>query len=133
MAHGRDEILAVLQDAGGDSLRDAWLFDDGGHESLYLRPDVRDRVAELDVERYIDNERYGYVTRETWESLHYTDYEFTIRGFDEFTLYRTFLGTDDDRIGLMASFDPGASVAFQTVTRELYEQFEHTPITVEPE
>ena len=48
MAHGRDEILAVLQDAGGDSLRDAWLFDDGGHESLYLRPDVRDRVAELE-------------------------------------------------------------------------------------
>ena len=46
MAHGRDEILAVLQDAGGDSLRDAWLLDDGGHESLDLRPDVRDRGAE---------------------------------------------------------------------------------------
>jgi len=133
MGDARDGVLAVLRDAGGGSLRDAWLFDDSGHESLYLRSDVRDRVAELDVERYIDNERYGYVTRETWESLHYTDYEFTIRGFDEFTLYRTFLGSDDDRIGLMASFDPGASVDFQAVTRDLYDQFERLPVTVEPE
>lgn len=122
--------MSALEDAGGDGLRDVWLFDETGHESLYLRPDVRDRVADLEVDRYIDNERYGYVTRETWESLHYTDYEFTIRGFDEFLLYRTFLGTGEGRVGLMASFDPGVSVSFPELTRSLYDCVGDEPLVV---
>lgn len=53
--------------------------------------------------------------------VHYTGYEFTIRGFDEFLLYRTFLGADEACVGLMASFDTDADVDFPTVTRTLAE------------
>ncbi|MFB6177540.1 MAG: hypothetical protein ABEI99_10415 [Halobaculum sp.] len=131
MADSKTELVSTLRDAGGDSLRDAWLFDEVGHESLYLRDDVASRVADLEVDRYIDNERYGYVTRETYESLHYTEYEFTIRGFDEFLQYRTFLGTvDDDHVGLMASFDPNVGIDFRTLTESLYEVAGGNPIEV---
>lgn len=130
MADPRDELVTTLRDAAGGTLRDVWLFDETGHESLYLREDVAQRVTELNVERYIDNERYGYVTRETWESLHYTDYAFTIRGFGEFLQYRTFLDIDDRRVGLLASFDTEADVDFPTVTQTLVDAVDGTGIAV---
>ncbi|MEZ3143584.1 hypothetical protein [Halobaculum sp. MBLA0143] len=133
MSGVKDDLVSALRDAGGDGLRDAWLFDETGHESLYLRPDVRDRVTDLNVEQYIDNERYGYVTRNTWESLHYTDYEFTIRGFGEFLLYRTFLGDGDRPVGLMASFDPEVAVSFPELTRTLYDCVADESVTVDGE
>jgi hypothetical protein len=124
MGGPKETLVTSLQTAAGDTLRDVWLFDEDSYESLYLRDDVADHVAELDVARYIDNERYGYVTRETYESLHYTDYEYTIRGFDEFVQYRTFLGADDDRVGLMASFDPDVTLSFREITRELCDSYD---------
>lgn len=131
MTDSKAELVSTLRDTGGDGLRDAWLFDEVGHESLYLRADVADRVSELEVERYIDNERYGYVTRETYESLHYTEYEFTIRGFDDFLQYRTFLRTvGDDHVGLMASFDPSTGIDFRALTESLYETADGTRIEI---
>lgn len=131
MADSKSELVSTLRRTGGDGLRDAWLFDEVGHESLYLRDDIASRVSELEVDRYIDNERYGYVTRETYESLHYTEYEFTIRGFDDFLQYRTFLRTvDDDHVGLMASFDPSVGIDFRALTEDLYGVFEEKPIEV---
>lgn len=126
-----DRLVAVLRDADGDSLRDAWLFDEQGYEPVYVRSDVRAQIADVDVERYIDNERYGYITRDTYESLHYTDYEYTVRGFDEFVQYRTFLPAGDDRVGLMASYDPDTPVDFKRLTARLTEVAHDVRITVD--
>jgi len=98
-------LRATFEAFGGDTLRDVWLFDRSDYESMYLRGDVAERVAEFDVERYVDNERYGFVTRDTYGDLHYVDYEYTVRGFDGFEQFRTFLSVDDEKIGVFASFD----------------------------
>ena len=113
MGTGRDERSpdgkSALVDAfafeGGDALRDVWLFDQSSYESLYLRDDVAEKIADVDVATFVDNERYGYVTRETYADLHYTSYEYTVRGFDEYEQFRTFLAEGERKIGLFASLD----------------------------
>lgn len=90
---------------GNGALRDVWLFDQSSHESLFLRDDVAEKITDLDVATFVDNERYGYVTRETYADLHYTSYEYTVRGFDEYEQFRTFLTEDERKIGLFGSFD----------------------------
>lgn len=102
---GKTELVDAFSSFGGDALRDVWLFDQSGHESLFLRDDVAEKIADLDVATFVDNERYGYVTRETYSDLHYTSYEYTVRGFDEYEQFRTFLAEDERKIGLFASFD----------------------------
>ena len=112
-------LVAPLRETDG-RLRDAWLFDETDHESVFVRSDVTERIEEVDVERFVDNERYGYVTRETYESLHYTEYAYTVRGFDAFVQFRTFLDTaDGDRVGLMASFDPDGTPDFRALADRL--------------
>lgn len=121
MTEPTEALLAALRDAS-DGLRDAWLFDETAYTALFVRSDVEDRIADVAVERYVDNERYGYVTRETYESLHYTEYRYTVRAFDEFVQYRTFLtAADGDRVGLMASFDPDAEPDYRALTDQLVE------------
>jgi hypothetical protein len=108
-AERRREAKRALVEAfstfGADALRDVWLFDQQGHEELYIRDDVAEKIADLDVSRFVDNERYGYVTRDTYNDLYYTDYAYTVRGFDEFEQFRTFLRGDDRKIGVFASLD----------------------------
>jgi hypothetical protein len=82
-----------------------WLFDQDDHEALFVRDDVEQKVAELDVPVFVDNERYGYVTRDTYRDLYYAEYEYTVRGFDEFEQFRTFLADREEKIGVFASFD----------------------------
>ena len=133
MADGTETLVTVLRDAGGESLRDAWAFDETGYESVYLREDVAERVERIDVDRYIDNERYGYVTRETYESLHYTEYSYTVRGFEDFVQFRTFLETGDgNRVGVMASFDADANPDFRALTRRLTEVTRDATVVIDP-
>ncbi|NHN58489.1 MULTISPECIES: hypothetical protein [Halorussus] len=89
----------------GDALRDVWLFDQRDHEELYVREDVCDKIADVDVSQFVDNERYGFVTRETYSDLHYASYEYTVRGFDGYEQFRTFLSEGDAKIGAFGSFD----------------------------
>ncbi|MFC4551524.1 MULTISPECIES: DUF7522 family protein [Halorussus] len=98
-------LVEAFSTFGGEALRDVWLFDRDDHESMYLRDDVAEKVADLDVERFVDNERYGYVTRQTYGDLYYTSYEYTVRGFDGYEQFRTFLAEDDRKVGVFASFD----------------------------
>jgi len=102
----KDALVEVFSSFGSDALRDVWLFDQRGHEEIYLRDDIERKLSEVDVAKFVDNERYGYVTRDTYADLYYADYKYTVRGFDEFELFRTFLSEGDDRIGTFASFDP---------------------------
>ncbi|QLG62422.1 DUF7522 family protein [Halorarum salinum] len=121
MDEPKDDLIAALRGFGGDALRDAWLFDEETHESVYVREDVERQVADVDVAEYLDNERYGYVTRRTFEELHYTEYNYTVRGFDAFTQFRTFVPDDDRRVGLIASFDPNGNYDFDDLDARLAE------------
>lgn len=105
MADLTSQVVDACRYFGGERLRDIWIFDAERHASLYLRDDVAATVDDVDVSQYVDVERYGYVTRETYEDLHYADYRYTVRGFDEYDQFRTFFGEGDERIGLFASFD----------------------------
>jgi hypothetical protein len=105
MSDAPDRLVAGFADFGGESLRDVWLFDQWTHQQLYAREDVSAALADLDVEAFVDNERYGYVTRDTYETLYYAEYAYTVRGFDSFEQFRTFLADDETRVGVLASFD----------------------------
>lgn len=100
-----ERLLSVFREFGGETLRDVWLFDERTFEKVYVRPDVADAIADgdLDVERFVDNERYGFVTRQTYESLYYADYGYTVRGLSTFEQFRTFFCGQP--IGVFASFD----------------------------
>ncbi len=112
MGDATDRLVAVFQTFGGDALRDVWLFDQWTYEQLYAREDIDGVLDELDIERFVDNERYGYVTRNTYESLYYADYEYTIRGFTSFEQFRMFLSNEETRIGVFASFDRQTSTGY---------------------
>lgn len=103
--HGKTALRDVVEEFGGDALRDVWVFDGDTQEPLFVRPDVADELEDADVERFIDNERYGFVTRDTYNSLHYADFYYTVRGFDAFEQYRTFISDEESRIGVLCSFD----------------------------
>lgn len=106
MENGKDVLVQTFRTFSGDALRDVWLFDQSTHESLYVRDDVADNLKAVDVTRYVENERYGYITRDTYSALHYATYEYTLRGFDEYEQFRTFLQNGSEaKVGLFASFD----------------------------
>lgn len=102
---GKSALVEAFQTFGGTALRDVWLFDQSSHESMYVREDVECKIADVDVAKFVDNERYGYVTRDTYAELHYTSYEYTVRGFDGYEQFRTFLSNDAEKIGVFGSFD----------------------------
>ncbi|KAB1196049.1 MULTISPECIES: hypothetical protein [Haloferax] len=107
MSDAASRIVETVRAFGGDALRDLWVFDRQGYEHLYIRADVADAIDTVDVAKFIDNERFGYVTRDTYEALYYADYGYTVRGFDTFEQFRTFVG--DGPVGMFASFDRGSS------------------------
>ncbi|MFC7177532.1 DUF7522 family protein [Halosegnis marinus] len=98
-----DRLLAVVREATGDALRDLWLFGEDGERAVYVRDDVAEALEGVDTDPYIDNERYGYITRATYEDLTYASYEYTVRGFDAFVTFRTFVGG----VGVLVSVDAG--------------------------
>lgn len=105
VGEAKTALLDVLHSFGDDSLRDLWVFDGDTQQPLFLREDVESALADADVERYINNERYGFVTRDTYNALHYAEFYYTVRGFDEFEQYRTFVAGDVERVGVLCSFD----------------------------
>lgn len=122
MADPTSQVIDACRYFGGERLRDIWIFDGERHASLFLRDDVAASIADVDVAEYVDAERYGYVTRDTYEDLHYAEYRYTVRGFEEYDQFRTFFGEGDDRVGLFASFDSGVKPCdFRTLTESLNE------------
>lgn len=107
MGDATERLVDVVRRFGGDATRDVWVFDQTAQELLFARPDVADGLDRELMDRAIDDERYGFVTRNTFEALYGTGYAFTVRGFDGFDQYRTFLGAAGERndVGLLARFD----------------------------
>ncbi|WP_416841184.1 hypothetical protein [Haloferax sp. DFSO52] len=107
MSDASSRIVEAVREFGEDSLRDLWVFDRHGYEHLYIREDVADAIDSVDVAKFIDNERFGYITRDTYEALYYADYGYTVRGFDTFEQFRTFVG--ERPVGMFAGFDRGSA------------------------
>ncbi|WP_255196318.1 DUF7522 family protein [Halorarius litoreus] len=103
-----EAFVAIFREFAGDALRDVWTFDADGERCLYIREDVADSLDGHDPEQYIDNERYGYITRRTYNDLTYAEYQYTVRGFDEFSTFRTFI----EDVGVLASVDRGKTHDF---------------------
>ncbi|SDM35638.1 hypothetical protein SAMN04487949_1391 [Halogranum gelatinilyticum] len=130
MGEATATLVATVRTFGGEALRDVWLFDQWTHQKLYARDDVEDRLDNLDVTSFIDNERYGYITRDTYESLYYADYDYTVRGFSSFELFRTFLTDDDARVGVLASFDrTEGGYDFGTLSAEVQAILDEYPVS----
>ncbi|WP_224449536.1 DUF7522 family protein [Haloprofundus salilacus] len=129
MSDATERLLAAIRQFGGESLRDVWLFDQWTHEQLYVRSDVADDRSTLDVDALVDNERYGYVTRDTYESLFADEYAYTVRGFEHTEQFRTFLADCDHRVGVFAGFDrPNGGHDFARLHDEIVAAVEQTPV-----
>ncbi|SEV89414.1 DUF7522 family protein [Halobacterium jilantaiense] len=114
-------LVEAIQDAVGDRLRDVWVLDQRTQEPLFLREDVADRISDVDVEKYLDNERYGFVTRETYDLLHYSEFRYTHRGFDTWELFRTFVEHDDQQVGVVVGVDAdGSNYDFGALTDDVH-------------
>ncbi len=127
-------LVAVAQEFGGDALRDVWVFDQDELEPLYLREDVAKRIEDIDVEVYLDNERMGYVTRDTYEALTYAEYEYTVRGLSEFVQFRTFVPGAGQSVGVYVSFDVGGAYDFGELNERIHRTVEDSdePLVVDP-
>ncbi|GAA0262078.1 DUF7522 family protein [Halobacterium noricense] len=114
---GKAALVDALHDALGDPLRDVWVLDQRTQQPLYLRDDVAERIEDVAVEKHLDNERYGFVTRQTYNRLHYSEFRYTHRGFDTWELFRTFVTDDDAQVGVVVGLDSdGTSYDFGTLT-----------------
>lgn len=114
-------LVDVVEAAVGDSLRDVWVLDEQTQEPIHLRSDVAERISDVDVEKYLDNERYGFVTRETYNLLHYSEFRYTHRGFDTWELFRTFVEDDGQKVGVVVGVDAdGARHDFGALTDDVH-------------
>jgi len=121
VSDGKAALVDAIRDAIGDRLRDIWVLDQRSQEPLFLRDDVAERISDVDVEKYLDNERYGFVTRETYNLLHYSEFRYTHRGFDTWELFRTFVDDGDQQVGVVVGVDAdGTNYDFGALTDEVH-------------
>lgn len=105
VGEAKGALVDAVEATVGDSLRDIWVLDEQTQEPIYLRDDVAERISDVDVEKYLDNERYGFVTRETYDLLHYSEFRYTHRGFDTWELFRTFVEDGRRTVGVVVGID----------------------------
>jgi hypothetical protein len=118
---GKAALVEMLRDAIGDNLRDVWVLDQRTQEPLYLREDVVDRIEDINEEKFLDNERYGFVTRQTYNLLHYSEFRYTHRGFDTWELFRTFVVDGDTQVGVLVGVDSdGTNYDFAALTDDIH-------------
>ncbi|WP_232702004.1 DUF7522 family protein [Halobacterium wangiae] len=122
LSEAKSALVDAIRGRLGDNLRDVWVLDERTQEPLYLRPDVADRVSDIDVEKFLDNERYGFVTRQTYNLLHYSEFRYTHRGFDTWELFRTFVVGESTQVGVVVGVDPdGDCCDFGALTDVIWE------------
>ncbi|WP_435153043.1 DUF7522 family protein [Haladaptatus sp. DFWS20] len=104
-SEAKEALVSAFAEFGGENLRDIWLFGQSDYEMLYLRDDVSDKLEEINVSKFVDNERFGFVTRDTYDQLYYASYQYTVRGFDDFEQFRMFFADDERNVGMFTSLD----------------------------
>ncbi len=94
-----EELVSVCRTAIGDDLRSITYFTAEDHEQLYIRTDL-DPGA--DTEQFVANERFGFISQDTYGNTELGEYLFTIRVFEWGYLTRTIV---DDH-GIFVTTDP---------------------------
>ncbi|WP_336359242.1 DUF7522 family protein [Haladaptatus sp. ZSTT2] len=105
MADAKRKLVECIEAFGEDALRDIWLFNPTRYEALYIRDDVEANIEDINVNNFVDNERYGYITRDTYNALSHATYQYSVHGFDEFEQFRTFFGEETTDSGVFISLD----------------------------
>ncbi|WP_458206466.1 DUF7522 family protein [Haladaptatus sp. NG-SE-30] len=70
----KQALVSAFAEFAGDDLRDIWLFDQTDFEVLYLRDDVATKLEDVTVSKFVDNERFGFITRDTYNQMYYASY-----------------------------------------------------------
>lgn len=116
-----DGIVSICRTGIGDSLRSIIYFTPDEFELLYLRQDLydnEDRAREAKA-RFVENERLGFDSRETYNTLaaepgsepDIGEYEFTVRVFSEGFVSRVLVGNE----GIILTTDSIDMRDFETV------------------
>ena len=113
--------MSICRTGIGDSLRSIIYFIPDKFELLYLRQDLyddEDRARDA-KERFVENERLGFASRETYNDLvaesesepDIGEYEFTVRVFSEGFISRVLVGNE----GIILTTDSIDMQDFETV------------------
>lgn len=102
-----EELLSACRTTIGDELRSLTYFTPDDYEHLYLRDDL-ERSEES--HRFVENERMGFTSHETYEWSELGEYHYTIRIFDEGYVVRVIVG------------DRGAYATTDALTMERFDE-----------
>ncbi|WP_435364774.1 DUF7522 family protein [Haloarchaeobius sp. DYHT-AS-18] len=118
-----EELVSVCRTGIGDSLRSVILFTADDWDLCYLRKDLQESEYQLRQvkEEIVENERMGFTSQETYQSLasraelgeSLGEYGMTIRVFDRGYLGRVIVGNR----GLIATTDEMNIDAFEDIAR----------------
>lgn len=103
-----EEMVSVCRTAIGDSLRSIVYFTPDAFEQIYLRNDL-ERGA--DVEAFVENERLGFRSQETYGDTELGEYQFNIRVFEWGYITRAIVGDQ----GVFVTTDPLDMTEFEEV------------------
>lgn len=109
MTANPDRFVAFLTERTGDSLRAVRLYTSDSHRSLYARDDVRERLADRDIDRFVTRAREEldeHADGTWWFTA--GDLEATVRVFRELVLVNLLVSEEH---GILVSLD--ATVASQ--------------------
>jgi len=97
-----EQIVSICRTTVGDGLRSVILFTEEDHDILYMRRDLEKmgEAVRTVKEQFVDNERLGFDSRETYDELMVDpdtepdigEYEFTIRVFSQGFISRVLVG-----------------------------------------
>lgn len=109
MTQNPDRFVAFLNERIGDSLRAVRLYTPDSHRSLYARDDVRERLSDKDVARFVARAQEELEER-TDDIWWFTagDLEATVRMFQETVIVNLLVSKE---YGILVSLD--ANVASQ--------------------
>ena len=94
-----EELVSVCRTAIGDDLRSIVYFTPDDYEQIYLRGDL---ARGADLSHFVENERLGFRSQQTYGDTELGEYQFTIRVFEWGYITRTIVGDH----GVFVTTDP---------------------------
>jgi len=108
----RSQLISACRTAIGDRLRSMVYFTAADYEQIYLRSDLE---HEADIERFVNNERLGFTSMQTYGASELGDYYYTIRAFEYGYITRVIEGDH----GVFVTTDEISVTQFEHVARAL--------------
>jgi hypothetical protein len=95
----KQQLVSVCRTAIGDDLRSIVYFTRDEYDQIYLRSDLD---QDADIERFVENERLGFMSQKAYGESELGDYQFTIRVFEWGYVTRAIIGDH----GVFVTTDP---------------------------